>query len=618
MTGIRNEKILLSAIVLCAVCLGIHGFIRSANALLVLQAVQPFFVVSLSVSLLVLFRYRLARLAEIEKRDRELERHERSDSVLFEPSDDAAAMTLDRSRSQFERFVVPLAAPILVLLQGLWAWTLFKRLGEPMDLPTASMAPAAFLCGESFILFLFSRYLIGLSRVDDSRWMRGPGVLLGLNSLACLFAAISSALCATGLASADRIAGLLLIALLALLAVESLLNTVTELYKPASRRQATVSYESRFARVLTDPALWARNLAQSLDYQFGFNVSETWIYRLLSKALIPLLIFQLLTLYSLSCVVFLGPGEEGLLEHLGQPRPSPLVSGVHFKCPWPFETVRRFPVNRILALRIGFTENETDKAPDVLLWTVPHFAEEDQFLTASRTPTINDDSVPVNLVSVNMPIEYRITNIYQYAYGHSDPGKVLGQLARRVFTIEAATHDLGELLGEGKLALCGHIKERLQAETAGRQLGVEIVFVGLSGIHPPVAVADAYESVVGALEEKEATILKARAYANKTLPVAGAEADRSVANAEAYRKNRAEQADAESELFTKRLKAFHASPRVFRTRYRLDSLRTALTDVRKYIVTAAPSNEVLIFDFEEKIHPDLFDLGPAPEGGKAP
>ena len=41
---------------------------------------------------------------------------------------------------------------------------------------------------------------------------------------------------------------------------------------------------------------------------------------------------------------------------------------------------------------------------------------------------------------------------------------------------------------------------------------------------PPVAVADAFQSVVGAMEEREAQILDARAYAVSKIPVAAAEA----------------------------------------------------------------------------------------------
>ena len=160
MTDSHNEKTLLSAVLACSVFLLVHGIIRGSKSMLVLQAIQTFFTVSLAINLLVLFRFRLERLAEMEKRDRELERHERSDSVLFEPSDETAAMTLDRSRSHFEQFVVPLAAPTLALLQGLWAWVLFKRLETPANASADSMAVAAFLCAESFIFFLFSRYMI--------------------------------------------------------------------------------------------------------------------------------------------------------------------------------------------------------------------------------------------------------------------------------------------------------------------------------------------------------------------------------------------------------------------------------------------------------------------------
>ena len=51
------------------------------------------------------------------------------------------------------------------------------------------------------------------------------------------------------------------------------------------------------------------------------------------------------------------------------------------------------------------------------------------------------------------------------------------------------------------------------------------------------------------------------------------------------------------------------SPRVFRTNLYLGVLADALADTRKYIVPASAANEVIQINFEEKLRPELFDLG---------
>ena len=80
-----------------------------------------------------------------------------------------------------------------------------------------------------------------------------------------------------------------------------------------------------------------------------------------------------------------------------------------------------------------------------------------------------------------------------------------------------------------------------------RELGVEVLYVGIEGVHPPVSVADAFQSVIGATEEKEAAVLQARAAAIKTGSLTGAEAAKITAAAAADALRRTETAAAEAD-----------------------------------------------------------------------
>jgi regulator of protease activity HflC (stomatin/prohibitin superfamily) len=132
-------------------------------------------------------------------------------------------------------------------------------------------------------------------------------------------------------------------------------------------------------------------------------------------------------------------------------------------------------------------------------------------------------------------------------------------------------------------------------------------------VHPPTQVAAAFQSVIGALEQKEATVLAARATAGRTVTLAAANGTKALAEATAYRTRRAEISAAEAQRFLTQLDTARQSPRVFRANLYLSTLATALADTRKYIVPANLSREVLQFNFEEKLRPELFDLGTTPE-----
>jgi modulator of FtsH protease HflK len=616
------EKTLAAATFLSAVCAGINMVLSRRTHLPALPATLPFLVFSCFVSALVMARTRLARLTEEEKRDRDIERKERPDSALFEDSSgEPEAFSIARTRNLFERFGVPAVAPILAVAGAAWAWGLYRALAQPADPPVHCLLASAVLAFESFLLFLFSRYLLALSGHTGLHLLRGPGILLGVSCLAGLVATLTAVAAEMAFPAADRIAALALTGAVALFALESVMNAVANLYRPRRKDTPNTTYESRIGRLLTDPASWARSLVQTMDYQFGFTLSETWLFRFLEKALLPLVMFQLVVLYALSTLVFIGPEEEGILERFGHPRDNAwhLESGFHAKWPWPFETVRRYPARRIQTLHLG-CKTEGEARPSVLLWTVPHSAQEDLFLVASRSGRESAGggpaAVPVAFLAVSVPIEYRITNVYQFAYHHATPRKVLEQIAYRSLCIETVSRDLFDILGSGQTDTARALRRRIQQDADRLGLGVGILFVGLQGVHPPVAVADAFESVVGAQESREGTIFQARAYTNHVLPIAAADAERLIQESRAFADRRATLAEAEASRFLRQSETCKRSPRVFRSRTYLGALCDALAHTRKYIVAANVPHEVIQLNLEEKLNPDLFDLGPAADATK--
>jgi regulator of protease activity HflC (stomatin/prohibitin superfamily) len=186
---------------------------------------------------------------------------------------------------------------------------------------------------------------------------------------------------------------------------------------------------------------------------------------------------------------------------------------------------------------------------------------------------------------------------------------LLEQIAYRSLTLEAATRDLFDILGAGQTRVAESLRQRIQDEADRRQLGVRILFVGIQGVHPPTQVAGAFQSVIGALEQKEATIHDARATATKTVTLAGAESAAATLAAEAYRTRRAEISAAEARRFLVQAETAEKSPHVFRTSLYLNTVARALAGTRKFIVPASASDEVYQLNFEEKLRPELFDLG---------
>ena len=356
-----SEKTLGLAAVITLAWLVADLLLVRATHLVALTAGLPYLALAAALSAFVWARVRLGRRADEEQRERERFRQDRAGQSLFAGDDEVTdPFTVGRTRDQFERWLVPAATLGLAAGLGGWAWWLFGPGHLPAAAPARPLLAAALLAAQAFVLFLLSRFLLGLSRHEPQRLTRGPAVALGLACLAALVGVVGAVAVEAGQPLVDRLAGRVLAVGLGLLAVEMLWHFIWELYRPRRRGAINRAYESRLGGLLTDPGAWVKNVGGALDYQFGFKVSETWLYRFLEGALLPLVVFQLLALYLLSCLVFLGPEEAGIVERFGKPRAGgwELSSGMHCKWPWPFETVRRFPVKRIQTITIGHEDDE--------------------------------------------------------------------------------------------------------------------------------------------------------------------------------------------------------------------------------------------------------------------
>jgi len=381
-----------------------------------------------------------------------------------------------------------------------------------------------------------------------------------------------------------------------------------EIYRPRVRGKiARPLYESRVVGLFAQPESLFATAAQTLDYQFGFKVSETWFFQLLQKNLAILILVQVAVLFLSTCVVFVNPGEQVVLEHFGKPLAQPLDSGAHLKWPWPIDKAWRYRTDEIQTFDVGFIPDAQSRAEKTILWTVVHTAETN-FLVGSVAATAGTTSSnefsktpPVGLISVSVPVQFQITNVMDWAYNNAGQTNLLKDLATSDVVHYLAGVDLNQVMSHARLEAARELQRQIQANASARGLGVKILFVGLQDIHPPVAVAGEYEKVVSAEQDRIATtnLAVADAIATNALASAAAFADTNLAVAASIRE--ASLARAQAVLFTNQIPAFEAAPSVYEQRAYFEMLAAATKNARKYILLVTNTDNVLIFDLEDKI-----------------
>jgi regulator of protease activity HflC (stomatin/prohibitin superfamily) len=298
-----------------------------------------------------------------------------------------------------------------------------------------------------------------------------------------------------------------------------------------------------------------------------------------------------------------------------------------------------------------------------LLWGKQHHAEEYRLLVASRTGSdqLRSGAVPISFVLAAVPVQYKVKDLYAFIYNHNEPEKLLESICYRELTKFAASASIevddaadleNSLLGAGRAKAKKILTEKIQTAADEIGLGVEIVFLGLQEVYPPPEVAVDYQKVLGAIQQRQALILKSRAYRNRILTLlAGSieEVDELYGLAGKYQQARQQNdtekiqelgpridrafeaakgeifstlrlskssafeksilAKATGQRFASQVKAFRAAGNIYKHQQRLAVFEEAMDDIRKFIVVADPQDsQVFIVDMQEKLTPSLYEL----------
>jgi membrane protease subunit HflK len=579
------------------------------------QITAVLFGIGFLASLVSLFQMSLEDKERIEKLDYDEIAREKSTASLF--TSDAETFPARRSREQFERFFLPGFTVVLFILEIAAAVILWRWLDtQPVLAPKQPFVALALYAVMALILFLLGKYSGNIARFEKERLLRPSASFLVLGAYVFGFVVICLALIYFGAPRADLYLARALIVVIALAGLESLLNLILEIYRPRVRgRQERLVYESRLLGLMSQPEGIFTTAAQALDYQFGFKVSETWFYRFLERALAWLILIQFIVLVISSCFVFVNPGEEALLERWGKPAAGRYVlsPGIHLKMPWPVDKIYRFRTEEIQSFTIGEAA-DTDHGRTIT-WRVKHEEEPLNLMVAARDPSGNVTTnasaaggVPVDLLTVGIPVQFQIKDVRAYATNYVDSGDLLERIATREVVRYLMSVNLFEVMSSGKAKAATDLQNAIQTRADELNLGVKIVLVGLEDIHPPQKVAEAFENVIGAQQESQARIHEAHGYANRTVNSAEGEAQQLLHGAASYRFERVSSAQAQADRFKNQLLAYNAAPAVYMARTYLQPFMNASTNVRFFVKTSFNTNDLYQIDLQEKITADMSDL----------
>jgi Cu+-exporting ATPase len=326
-----------------------------------------------------------------------------------------------------------------------------------------------------------------------------------------------------------------------------------------------------FERTTTNSALGqTRQLVAALDSLLGrLSIDELFHTVKHHARVIGIVLVSLLGLGWLSSgITQINPQEVGVVQRFGAVRED-LAPGLHFRWPWPVETIIRIRPAEIRTVEVGFRRLseadmaalETGKREQERLrrplgdtrvapgqtWSSPH---------AEGISRVTDESLMItgdgDLVELLATLRYTVAQPRDFLFSSRDPEAILRSSVESVFREIVARSRFQDLLGAGRITFEQEAQRALEAHlerAAPGGLGIRIEGLTVHDLHPPQDVVAAYYAVAEAIQRRDRAINEANADATRLLGRAQSDAERMLAQVRADAEKRRVEAQAVRDVF---------------------------------------------------------------------
>ncbi len=304
-----------------------------------------------------------------------------------------------------------------------------------------------------------------------------------------------------------------------------------------------------------------------------------------------------LTIYLLSGVYTVEPGEEAVARIFGKEVRKQITEGLHYHLPWPFEAIEKVnvmeirridvgvPISResLLFPRKGSSSSSPGKEGGHKMHGNPSgrlknprpnpISAKNQFLTGDE-----------NILEIKMNIQYRIKDASDYLFNVNQPDFLVPDASRAAVTEIFGGMRVDDLLTVAKSRIQKMIAHKAQKMLDEYHSGLYILNVNLQEVNPPKGVAQAFRDVASAKEEREEKINKAQGYWNAVIPEARGKAHKMISDAEGYKEEVVNQARGDAEKFSAMLREYRRAKNVTEYRLYLETIEKIFAKAKKFVI----------------------------------
>ena len=258
--------------------------------------------------------------------------------------------------------------------------------------------------------------------------------------------------------------------------------------------------------------------------------------------------------------------EKGIVLRFGE-HVRTVQPGLHFKFPYPIETVMTPAVTNITSIDIGMRSSGGSPI------TVP---EESLMLTGDE-----------NIVDISFSVQWRIKpeQAPDFLFNVENPELAVKAVAESMMREAVGASEIEVLQTTGRNEVQEEVRQGLQKTLDEYGAGIEITEVKLQKVDPPAQVLDAFRDVQAARADQERLRNQAETYANTVVPRARGESAKITQAAEAYREQVVAEAEGDAKRFLSIYNEYKKAEAVTRRRIYLETMQDVFGDLNKIVVT---------------------------------
>ena len=303
-------------------------------------------------------------------------------------------------------------------------------------------------------------------------------------------------------------------------------------------------------------------------------------FKKLGTTVAIVLVLAVLGMGLLTCFYTVNDKQQAVVTTFGKVT-DVVDAGVHFKLPCGIQQVRKVDVNVYQKIELGYTTSGND-----------YYGS-----------TVDDESSMItgdyNIVNVDFFVEYKISNPERYLFSSDRPELILKNLIQSQVRNVVGSSTVDSVLTDGKESIQMQVKTLVTEILAEYDIGLTLVDVKIQDAEPPTQeVIEAFKAVETAKQKAETVVNDAKAYQNAQLPLAQAQADKAIQNAEYLKQKRINEAIEQVAMFQAMYEEYARNPEITKSRMYYEAIQQILPGVKLYINTSSGGDVQMLLPLE--------------------